>query len=237
MNDKVKALVLNIIDYKENDLLLQVISDDKGFLSLIVKGGKKIAAKRHFSILCAYEFIIDYKDNKTIYSIHNSKLINSYYEDNNLKLLAFKNIFIELCLKAKELYDLDMYKNIIETYEKMNEDNMYLLGSLFISYLLNIFGISPNVEGCVVCGNKKVIGISNRYGGFLCSNHINNENTQEVDYLKKFRLINCAKYDNYELIKNVTYDLKDFCLIIDFFIANSDINIKSYKFYKELYEE
>ena len=42
MNDKIKALVLSISDYKENDSLLQVISEDKGFLSLVVKGSKKI---------------------------------------------------------------------------------------------------------------------------------------------------------------------------------------------------
>ena len=112
MNDKIKALVLSINDYKENDSLLQVISEDKGFLSLVVKGSKKINSKQHFSTLCLYEFIIDYKDNKTIYTVHNGKLLSSYYEDKDLKLLSFKNILIELTLKSKELYEQLMYINI-----------------------------------------------------------------------------------------------------------------------------
>lgn len=235
MNDKIKALVLSINDYKENDSLLQVISEDKGFLSLVVKGSKKINTKQHFSTLCLYEFIIDYKDNKTIYTVHNGKLLSSYYEDKDLKLLSFKNILIELTLKSKELYEQIMYTNINKTLSILNEKNMYLISSLYVSYLLNIYGISPNVDNCVVCGKKQVVAISNRYGGFLCVDHLGQEELLEVSRLKKFRLINKANFENFDMIKDVEYDLKDFNLMIEFFINNSDTNIKSYKLFKELF--
>lgn len=234
MNDKIKGLVLNINDYKENDVILQIISEDKGFLSLIVKGQKKINTKRHFNNLCLYEFIIDYKDNKTIYTLHNGKLIESYYEDNDLMLLAFKNIIVELCYKSKELYEKEMYFNIVHCLKMMNKNNLYLLGSLFVSYILKINGISPNVDECVICGNKKVISISNSYGGFLCEAHKGEEIIYDQIRLKKFRLINKANYNNYELI-DIDYDFKDFMTIINFYIINSETNVKAYKFYKDLY--
>ena len=234
MNDKIEALVLNINDYKDNDFILQVISKDVGFLSLVVKGAKKIDTKQHFNNLCLYEFIIDYKDNKTIYTVHNGKLIKSYYEDKDLLLLSFKNILLELTSKSKESYELGMYQNLINSLDDINRNNMYLKGSLYISYLLKLHGISPHVDSCVICGNKKVVAISNRYGGFLCKEHLNNEIIESVDYLKKFRLINKANYENYDLIKDVEFDLKDFKIILDFFMENSDIDIKSYKFFKGL---
>lgn len=235
MNDKVNGLILRISDYKENDLLLDVITSDKSFLSLVAKGTKKLSGKKHYYGLCLYEFIIDYKDNKTIYTIHNSKLIKSYYDDNNLKTNSFKNILTELTLKSKELYELDMYKNIIFTLDNLKENNLYLLGSFYLSYLLKIYGINPNVDNCVVCGNSKVISISNRLGGFVCKDHLNGLEPLDIDTLKKFRLINKAKYENYDSIKDIEFTSRDFDIIMDFYLNNSDNNIKAYKLYKELF--
>lgn len=235
MNDKVKGLVLNIADYKENDLILQVITEDKSFLSLIAKGAKKVSGKNHYLILCLYEFIIDYKDNKTIYSIHNAKVIHSFYEDANLKLMSFKNILLELTLKNKETYSTELYDNLLFTLSNLNEKNMYLLGNLYISFLLKINGINPEVDHCVVCQDSKVVGISSRFGGFLCINHLGQETMRDVDTLKKFRLINKAKYKNYDVIKDIEFNYNDFVIMMDFYINNSDMNIKSYKLFREMF--
>ena len=235
MNDKVEGLVLKINDYKENDLILEVITKDRGFLSLVAKGAKKISAKKHYYNLCIYEFIIDYKETKTIFSIFNSSLIKSFYDDNNLKLCSFENILIEITYKSKELYDFELYNNLLFVLEKINEKNMYLLGSLLISYFLKIYGLSPVVDGCTICGNKKVVGISINSGGFVCAKHLNNLKNLDVFVLKKFRLINKASFENYEAIKDIEYDFYDFELMIDFFVENADLNLKSLKMYERLF--
>lgn len=235
MNDKIKALVLNISDYKENDLLLQVISEDKGFLTLSARGGKKVAGKNHYSNLCLYEFIIDYKDNKTMFSIHNAKLLASYYEDNDLSLLTFKNVLVEITSKAKGDYEFDLFKNICFTLSSINKTNMYLLGSLYISYILKLLGISPNVDGCIECHNSKVVSISSVKGGFVCLEHLGQDEALDVEYLKKFRLINKADFDKYEMIKDLDYVFKDFDLMINFYEVNSDNRLKSYRLFKDVY--
>lgn len=235
MNDKVNGLILRISDYKENDLLLDVITSDRSFLSLVARGAKKLNGKKHYLNLCLYEFIIDYKDNKTMYTIHNSKLLKSFYDDNDLKLNSFKNIITELTLKSKELYEIEMYDNVLFCLENINLKNMFLLGSLYISYLLKIYGINPNVDKCVVCGNTNVLSISNRLGGFVCKDHIVGLEPLDVDILKKFRLINKAQFNNYQSIKDLEYTNKDFDIIMDFYLNNSDNNIKAYKLYKELF--
>ena len=235
MNDKVEALILKINDYKENDLILEVITKDRGFLSFVAKGAKKITSKKHYYNLCLYEFIIDYKETKTMFTTHNSNFIKSYYDDSKLKLCSFENILFEIMLKSKDLYEITMYQNIIFLLENINDKNMYLLGSLFISYFLKINGISPNVDACVVCGNKKVVGISFVEGGFLCFKHLNGTNNLDVNRLKKFRLINKAEFKNYVDIKDIEYDFEDFKLMIDFFVENADLNLKSLKMYKSLF--
>ena len=235
MNDKVTGVVLKINDYKENDLILYVITMDRSFLSFIAKGAKKINGKKHYYEMCEYEFIINYKDNKDIYSIKNSKLINSYYDDNDLNSITFKNIFLEMTLKFKELYEIEMYNNLLFVLKHFKE-NKFLLSCLYTSYLLKIAGLTPNVDNCVVCGNKKVVSISNSLGGFICLNHLNGGDTINVERLKKFRLINKASFANYDAIKDVEFDKNDFYLIANFLIENADINLKSLKMYKELFD-
>lgn len=235
MNDKVNGLILRISDYKENDLLLDIITSDKSFLSLVARGAKKLSGKKHYLNLCLYEFIIDYKDNKTMYTIHNSKLLKSYYKDNDLKDNSFKNILTELTLKSKELYEYDMYDNLLFVLDNFNNTNMYLLGCLYLSYLLKLYGINPNVDKCVVCGNSKVISISNRLGGFVCKEHLTGLEPLDIETLKKFRLINKANFNNYVSIKDIEYTNKDFDILMEFYLTNTDINIKAYKLYKELF--
>ena len=42
MNDKVKGIVLNIRPYGENNQLIKVLSENRGYLSFVVKGSNKI---------------------------------------------------------------------------------------------------------------------------------------------------------------------------------------------------
>lgn len=234
MNDKVKGIVLSISDYKDNDQMLHVLTDNYGLLSLVAKSSKKISSKQHFFEGCFYEFIIDYKDLKTIYSIHGSKLIKAYYDIDDVKLFSFKNILLDASYKSKELIEQETFNNLLFTLDNLNNQNKYLIGSLYFSYLLRLHGINPNVDECVVCKNKKVVGISNTQGGFLCINHIVGEKILDVTTLKKFRLISKAQFKDYEIIKNNEYNYEDFELIVNFFISNSSINLKTFEFYKNI---
>ena len=234
MNDKIQGLVLRINDYKDNDLMLQVITKSNGIISLVGKSSKKITSKQHFYEGCLYEFLIDYKDNKTIYSIHNSKLIKAYYDLNNTKLFSFKNILFETILKSKELVEENTFDNILFVLDKINEDNRYLLGSMFVSYMNKLHGINPNTDECVVCGSKKVVSISNNLGGFLCEEHHLPEVIRDVDTLKRFRLVSKAKFKDYDVIKDNIYNLNDFKIIIEFFMNNSSLSLKTYDFYMKV---
>lgn len=232
MNDKLSGFVLSISDYKEADSILQVLSKEYGMLSLVAKSSKKINSKNHFLPMCTYEFIIDYKDNKTIYTTHGQKLLNSYFDNGNLEYMSFKNILIELTVKYKDFVD---YDTLCFVFSKMNEKNRYLLGSMYLSYIIKNFGITPRVDGCVICDNSKVVSLSNRHGGFVCINHLNGLDPIDVERLKKFRLIIKGNIEHFDILSQFTYDLADFDLLMNFFIENTGISLKSYTFYKTLY--
>lgn len=230
MNDKVRGIVLSLSDYKEADVLMQVITLEYGFISLVGKAAKKLDSKNHFLPMCEYEFIIDYKDGKTIYSIHGHKLLNNFFESNDIVMMSFKNIMLELALKNKEI---NSYNELLFLLKTINNQNKYLLGSLYFSYITKQFGIMPEVDHCVMCSNKKVVSLSNRAGGFLCFDHSNGI-SESVETLKKFRMIVKANFSNYDVLKDFVYDLSDFKLICSFYLENSDARLKTYDFYLSL---
>lgn len=231
MNDKITAFVLNQSDYKEADVLMQVISKDYGVISLVGKAAKKLSSKNHFLPMCLYEFIIDYKDGKDIFSIHGYKLLENYFEDKDIQMMSFKDLICELTLKNK---DIDLFEPLIFFFRNMNRENRYLLGSMYVSHIVKRFGIMPVVDGCALCGNKKVVALSNRHGGFLCIDHLNGEQTQSPDTLKRFRLIIKGEFKDYDVLKQFEYSFKDFSLLMDFYLTNSDLKLRSYDFYKKL---
>ena len=231
MNDKVCGFVLTETDYKEADVLMQVLTKEHGVISLVGKAGKKLDSKNHFLPMCTYEFIIDYKDGKTIYSIHGSKLIDSYFEDNDIEMMSFKNILIEAVLKNK---DIDTYDELNFVFKQLDSSNKYLLGSMFFSYLSKRYGVMPVTDGCSICGYKKVVSLSNIDGGFVCEKHLNGLSVLPVDRLRKFRLLVKGEFKDYEVLKQFVYDISDFYLIVNFFLENADIKLKSYEFYRTL---
>jgi DNA repair protein RecO (recombination protein O) len=105
---------------------------------------------------------------------------------------------------------------------------------MFLSYIIKRFGIMPIVDGCALCGNKKVVTLSNRHGGFLCLEHMGSEHPLPVETLKKFRLIIKGEFKDYEVLKQFHYDYRDFTLLMDFYLANSDVRLRSYDFYKTI---
>ncbi|MBQ1691266.1 MAG: DNA repair protein RecO, partial [Erysipelotrichaceae bacterium] len=231
MNDKITAFVLNQSDYKEADVLMQVASKEYGIISLVGKAGKKLSSKNHFLPMCLYEFIIDYKEGKDIFSIHGYKLLENYFEDKDIGMMSFKNVILELVLKNR---DIDCFDPLLFVFRNINKENRYLPGCMFLSYIIKRFGITPIVDGCALCGNKKVVTLSNRHGGFLCLEHMGSEHPLPVETLKKFRLIIKGEFKDYEVLKQFPYDYRDFTLLMDFYLANSDVRLRSYDFYKTI---
>ena len=231
MNDKIRGFILAQNDYKEADVLMQVLTKEYGILSLVARSAKKTSSRNHFLSMCLYEFIIDYKEGKTMYTVHGSKLLSSYFEDKDVEMMSFKNILIELTLKNR---DIDTFDELCFVFSHLNRENRYLLGNLYLSYILKQFGIMPHVDSCALCQNRKVVAISARHGGFLCLNHVDTEEILPVDVLKKFRLMVKASFANYDVIRDFVFDFRDFSLLMDFYLINSDQYLKTYEFYKTI---
>ena len=246
MNDNVEGIILKQSDYKENSLILSVLTKEYGKISLIAQGAKKITSKNASHILpyTKSNFLFDYIETKTIFRLKNVSTISLYrhlHED--LFASTAASVVGELCdVMSYDDSDLsflqDLYVLTETTFTYLNDlKNVQLVLALYVSSILKLFGIQPEVDGCAICGQEKVVTISVEDGGFLCQEHAYQHNKKNIDpsILHEFRVINKANIEHYDvlepIIDNPTVHLD---YLMNILMIHTGVKIKSYEFFKQL---
>lgn len=238
MNDKSQGIILSVSDYRDNDLICQVLFKEYGLLSIVAKGAKKITSKNAYSLLPSSlsEMMFDYKEHKTIFTLKSANLVHSYYQDDDIIKITGLQLILDIAKHAivgsdntDKIYDL-----LLETLKYSETNDIIHVLAIYLAHMAKIVGISPYVDGCVKCNDSKVVTISKEDGGFLCLRHAINLPKYSIDVLKKFRLVNKMNFEHINLLGDLQYDYQDLDYIANFFIQNSFINIKSYNFFKTI---
>lgn len=246
MNERVECFVLNHTDYKDNSILVNVLTKEYGKLSFVVAGAKKITSKNASGILLytKSEFLFDYKEGKTIFRLKNAKTINYYRRNHEIMEYIAASTLISEASDHLLLQDCDLelqqaiYDLLQEAYQYLDDgQNAKIIVSIFITKLLQLFGSGIEVDGCVLCGNTKVSSFSIIEGGFLCADCANKNHISFIsrDVLKAIRYINKAKLNQFEIVEN-NIDEKDIPLdlFVSFYEMHIGSKLKSFSFYKRL---
>lgn len=244
MNDKVECFVLSHTDYKENSLLVNVLTKEYGKLTFVANGVKKATSKNASGILLytKSEFSFDYKEDKTMFRLKSAKTIDYYrYLHENIEYIAASALISEasdhLLLQS---VDIELQQSIFclleEAYNALNEEkDTKIIVSIYIAKLLQLFGTSMEVDCCVLCGNTKVSSFSVSDGGFLCLECAKKRKQPLLspNVLKTIRYVNKAQLSQYDLVQQ-NIDSKD--IPIDIFVSFYETHIgsilKSFTFYK-----
>ena len=80
--------------------------------------------------------MIDYQEGKTIYTVHGSRLLENYFESEDIDMMAFKNILTEITLKNREI---DTFAQLHFVFSNLKKENRFLLGSIYLSYLSTFY--------------------------------------------------------------------------------------------------
>lgn len=77
-----KTIVLSKLKYKDNDLIVKCYTEQLGVISLILRGvlkSKKGSSKAaYFQLLSQLQLVIDYKNNRTLHTVKETKLNHLY---------------------------------------------------------------------------------------------------------------------------------------------------------------
>ncbi len=215
MKERYTGYVLNTIDYKDNDSLVNVLCQD-GLICLRARGVKKINSKNASSVMnFAYsEFEVNRSSKSGYLTLNEGKLINypSFISD-NLEYISIINLVsegIELVDDKKDSFAC--FVECLDSMKSKKESELILIA--FLNYFLQKQGSMLNADECVNCSCKEgIVKFSFENGGFLCKKCWNLA-SDDLNYLKNMRVLSKVKYSNLDKVD------------ID--------NIYSYKYIKEV---
>ena len=170
---KTKGVIIKVQDYKENDKLLWMYTEELGKVTCIAKGAKR-SKSQLLSVtlpLCFGEYLL-FKG-KNLYNLQEGKIINSFQGLlNNLEKLTYSSYLCELidiCVENDEVNSA-LFKEFMICLYLLSTDALdyELLVRTFELRLLEATGYNLELDRCCIC--KKKISVADyislsHYGG------------------------------------------------------------------------
>ena len=159
----------------DNDMMLTVISEDLGRISVWAKGVKSLKHKAHASAahLCLSEFVL--KPKGDIYVLSEASLSESFYGlRNSLESLSEAVYFAALAeaVSSEGVEAKDILKLLLNSlhYLEHNKKNIFDLRLMYEIKILEISGFLPDMGSCAVCGSENTACFDSLEGEMLCEN-------------------------------------------------------------------
>lgn len=203
-----EGIVLRAIDYKESDLLVDVLTVE-GKESFLARGAKKITSKNSPSLglLTKATFVVSIslsgkgtlKEGAPIRMMSPKEDLASLFALNFITEVT--NAFTQYQTESEK----KAYRFLDATLSKINEGYDPLSACLiYLSYILKANGSGLDVSECVRCHSKRnIVGVSYQEGGFLCKEHMRQTDVAFSPYaLKVIRYCFLVETDT---LKNVVF--------------------------------
>ena len=236
---KIKGIVIKEKAYGETSKILFIITKELGVISVLSKGCKRLKNKLRncSSIFCYANYDIIYKENK-LSTLVDGEILNNF---NNIKKdiekLSYLNFITELTDGAvKQNSNEEIFDIFLSAILKINEgyDPLVITNILEVKYL-SFLGVSPKLDGCVICESKNVVSLSSYKGGFVCVNHLENDYVVSPKTIKLIRMllyVDISKITKLDVSDEVKNEINNF--LNDYYDRYTGLYLKSKNFLKKI---
>ena len=242
MIEEVEGIVLSVTDYGETSKILNVLTKKYGIIGVISKGCKRLKSDlRSVSDRLTYgKFNVFYKENK-LSNLISVDVMNNF---KNIKLdienISYASFLLELSSQvSKHQFGLSVYDYLISALIKINDgfDPLVITNIIELKFL-DLLGVMPMLDGCVVCGNKTgIVTISSYKGGYLCKNCCHNEkyvDLKTIKLLRMFYYVDINKISKIEISNKCKYEINKF--LDEYYDRYTGLYLKSKSFIKMINE-
>ncbi|MBR2759688.1 MAG: DNA repair protein RecO [Solobacterium sp.] len=241
MNDQVVGLILKEADYRENSVILTVLTKEFGKLSIVVRGVRKLTSKNRAATIpyTRSELSIDYREGRTIFHLKSAVCLEFYrflHEDLSAgcAIAVLAELIDAFTLDESDIRFAEICFDLFEeTCRLLNERHPAdLVLAVAVAELMKTQGIGPDVDECVHCGKKSVRAISAKEGGFLCQECAVKLGVpfRETAELRQFRLINKASLRHMNLLEERIEDAReDLSVLIEMIRSHAGLRVRSYR--------
>ena len=171
---KTTGIVVKARHCKDNDMMLTVISEDMGRISVFAKGIKSLKNKSHASAanLSLSEFIL--KPKGDIYVLSEASLCESFYGlRNSIETLSEAVYFAALseAVSAEGMEAKDTLKLLLNSlyFLEHGKKDIFDIRLMFEIKTLKSAGFLPELHRCAVCGDRNPVCFDSAAGEMLCA--------------------------------------------------------------------
>lgn len=192
MKQTIEGIVLNETNYGETSKILNVLTKEYGYISIISKGSRTLKSKlRGISMKFIYaNFTISYKE-KGISILHEGNVINSLKNIvTNFEKINYITYIFELFKNIlKDTNQKELFSILKDTLLKINDNlDAKILTNIVEIKLLTYLGVKPNFLECVICGCEDIITYDIDLSGSVCKNCYQDTYIFKKDTIKLLKL-------------------------------------------------
>lgn len=199
------GIVMYQKEYRERDMLVKFFTQEAGKRMFFIRGAKKRGFKMTADLLpfTFGEYVGDIRDGGLSY-------INAAKDTTNLTHISediIKNAYATYMMSLLDLAIPDnqllggWYSRLFHGLSLINDGfDEAIITNIFEVQMMSLFGVQPNLRGCVICGRTDLpFDYSESYGGLLCQQHWHlDPNRLHLDqrtiyYLRQFSAVDLTK--------------------------------------------
>lgn len=235
----IEGVIIGEKSFGETSKILNIITKEHGMIGVLSKGSKRLKSPlRSVSQRFTYaSFEISYKEEK-LSTLISADIINPLGNiKKDIEKLSYINFISELTNQVlKQSENNHIYDYYVASILKIEEgyDPMVITNILELKYL-DFLGVKPELDACVICGNKNVVTLSADKGGFLCKDHlfgsyITNEKTIKI--IRMLKYVDISKISKLDISDVVKKEINDF--INEYYDRYTGLYLKSKDFLKNI---
>jgi DNA repair protein RecO len=231
MNEELHGFVIAQQPYKDDGLLLSVISEH-GVVDVIAPHVLKVNNKNHSCTQLYTEVIYQCqrRNEQHRYQLLSGQVVKVFPQlyDHILMISALE--LVAQCIRV--WHSDEVWFEYWRVLLPQSPSSYPLVIAIMLKQLIVDGGYLPNVDGCYRCGSQLIDGISME-GGFvcqLCDQHLvrhNKHRLRQWRYLFKSELVNFADLIPFD------YDWMLVITLLDYIDYHQSLPVKAYRFFKE----
>ncbi len=237
MNEKINALIIDRTDYKEYDILIHVLTKEHGVMTWIAKGANKPKSKYGSLLQPMYlvDALIDAKQGISLFK--SASILNMHPSiTEHIERLTVASFMIKiLAINAQDDPRLMSYDDVLAYFQLFKTVDRYAIGTHFLMTLAKQMGLELYLDGCVICNDPKIMGLSITAGGFVCQrcddqvDHL----THSIEFYRQLRCLSKATINQISLCQGA-YDTQYMQIYVDLLQDTIKIPHKNWQFLQQI---
>lgn len=243
MVNKFEGIVIRTTDYGESNKIVTIYTREAGKIAGMARGAKKPSNRlSSVSQLFTYGYFV-ISGTRGLGTIQQGEMISSLrYIREDIFKTAYASYIVDLLDKGTEekesnpfLFEL-LYQTLIYINEGYDPD---IVTNIFEMKMLNVFGLYPEMNHCVLCGNtESQFGFSIKENGLICQGcfqkdpHFFPVSQNTIKLLRLFYFFDIHRLGSISVKERTKKELRD--VISTYYDEYSGLNLKTKRFLDQL---